>query len=220
MPRTAHPVAALAVAALLLGACAPDDPPAAAAPAPEVDPPRAAARAAAADGAIETTLSIPVGTAGDGTLLEVVVRSVEAGERRLVAIDTADGRIDQHVVTPREHWWWIVPAAREAVGGIEWIHVDVAQVEAAGEPLPDVVADARVPLPGPGELEVGTRVAGYEVVAVERVGEDEDLVTLAGLDEPARLRRRSLPASTRIDLPDDAVELTDLPDLLPHLAPR
>lgn len=218
MPRTPLRAAAgaLALAALALPACA-GEPPATARPvAPRrADPPRSPAGERGEPGsspAVEVTLAIPVGTSPDGVALEVVIRSVEAGGRRRVAIDTPAGTVDQHVVTEDEHWWWIPPLAREAVGAVEWIHLDVDEVEAAGAELPDAVVDARVPLPAPGTIRPGTRVAGYEVVAVESVGAREDRITLAGLDEPARLRLRHLPASTVVEPPIGAVELTDLPD--------
>lgn len=226
MPRTSRCAVAVALTALLLTACG-SDPPPAAAPDPVADlrapdPPRSPSPAAPPGGLpVELRLSIPVGEAPDGTTLEVVVRSVEVSGRRLVTIDTPAGRVDQHVVTDDEHWWWIPPMAREAVGEVRWIHIDVREVEAVDGQLPDVVTDARLPLPAPGQLRPGTTVAGYEVVDVQRVGPDEDDLTLAGIDGPVRLRRRVLPAGTEVELPPDAVELADLPAAVhPELVPR
>lgn len=219
-----HLVPALLLATALLAGCASSPTeasaartaPAAGATAP-ADPPGeglgavASAGAPAPAAAAETELVIRVGTMPDGTEVEVVVRSVEAGGRREVTMTSPDGVVDRHVVDGDDHWWWIPPMARELTGGVEWVHLDVGEVEAVGE-LPDPVAAARVPLPAPGAVEVGAVVAGYEVVSVEDRGPDEQLLVLEGLEEPAVLRRRSLPAGTRIDLPAGATELRDLPE--------
>lgn len=220
MPRALRAVA-LAIGCLSVAACGGDAP---SAVAPEVprpaDPPRSGAVAATtSEPPVEISLTIPVGTGPDGQVLELEIRSVEAGGRRHVVIDTPAGRVDQHVVTDDEHWWWIPSVARAVAGGLEWVHIDMDEVEAAGGEVPDLVADARERLPAPGEIGEGTTVAGHRVVRVERVGPDEDRLMLAGVEGFARLRRRMLPASTVIDAPRGAVELADLPELLPHLAP-
>lgn len=220
MPRTL--LRALALACLFVSACGGDGPaPVVPAAARSADPPRsdAAAPAGAPEQPVEISLTIPVGTGLDGEVLELEIRSVEARGRRHVTIDTPAGRVDQHVVIDDQHWWWIPPAARAAAGDLEWVHIDLTQVEAAGGELPDLVSDARTPLPAPGEIGEGTSVAGHRVIEVERVGPDEDRLTLAGLEGSARLRRRMLPTRTAIEPPSGAVELADLPELLPHLAP-
>lgn len=225
--RAAAPPVLLASALVLAGACrggpptAVTAPPAAADPA---DPPPASdpvAPTGPVAGAVELRLTIPVGTSPDGDELAVEIRSVEAGGRRHVVIDTPDGLVDQHVVTDDEHWWWIPPLARPAIGEVTWIHIDLADVEAVGGSLPDVVADARARLPEPGEIEAGTTVAGHRVVEVERVSSDEDRLVLDGIDGTVRLRRRELPADTVVGVPSEATELADLPDAVhPALAAR
>lgn len=224
-----RPALALLAGALLLTSCAAGDPSSSrrsAAPtvgdaAARVDPP--AARSAdpgssdAADRSdvegrpVELALTIHVGTMPDGSEVDIVVRSVEADGRREVTMSSPDGIVDHHVIEGDRHWWWIPPVARELTGGVEWVHLDVAEVEAVGE-LPDLVAGARVPLPEPGDVEVGVVVAGYEVVEVDDVGPDEQRLVLEGLDEPAVLSRRHLPASTRVRLPAGATDLRDLPE--------
>lgn len=193
------------------------------------DPPRdapAALASPAADGpdevradppgpdeaAHELTLTLPAGVLPDGTEGAVVIRSVAAGDRREVVVETPAGVVDHHVVTADQHWWWIPPAAREAGIAAEWVRIDVAAVERAGGELPDLVADARVPLPAPGDVRAGTDLAGREVLDVEHVGPDEDRLHLAGLERPAVLRRRALPPGTRIEPPQRATSLQDLPD--------
>jgi hypothetical protein len=218
----------LLASTLVVGACRGEPPAAAtevppvaadrAAPPPAPDPAAPTGRSAEA---VELRLTIPVGTTPAGDELVVEIRSVEAGGRRHVVIDTPDGMVDQHVVTDDEHWWWIPPVARPAIGEVTWIHIALADVEAAGGSLPDVVADARAPLPEPGEIDVGTAVAGHRVVEVERVSPDEDRLVLAGLEGTARLQRRRLPAATVVDLPSEATELADLPEAVhPALAAR
>jgi len=215
--------AALLVAAVLLGTACADDPAAAPgtplrAPAPaalHADPPGErmpeARSAPEVDDPVEVTLVIPVGTMPDGTEVEVVVREVVAGGRREVRLDTPAGVVDHHVVDGDEHWWWIPPMVRDAAGGVEWVHLDVAEAEAVGE-LPDPVADARVPLPRPGGVEAGLVVAGYEVTEVERVDARTDRLVLDGLEQPAVLTLRALAPGTRIELPVGATELRDLPE--------
>jgi len=226
VPRT--PRAALVAATLALTACgagAAPPPAAVQPPAPSPDPasspapdpasspsPDASpARPAGEEQAVEITLEIPVGRLPDGTDGAVTVRAVTAGERRELVVDTPAGVVDRHVMTDDEHWWWITPAAREVVD-VEWIHIDLREVEAIGGDLPGPVADARAMLPAPGEVEVGTVLGGREVRAVDRVGPDEDRVVVAGLDEPVVLRRRVLREPVTIEPPREATSLRELAD--------
>lgn len=220
---------ALAAASLLFAACAAEGParPPEAAAAPTPDPASgpaghadgarlddrggpAATSSEAAGTAVEVTLTIPVGELLDGTAGAVTVRTVESGGRREVIVDTPAGVVDRHVMTEHEHWWWITPLARDTVD-VEWVHIDLREVAEAGGELPGPVADARVPLPEPGELAAGVLLTDREVRSVESVGPDEERIEVDGLDEPVVLRRRRLAAGTTIDLPRDATPLRDLP---------
>lgn len=229
MSRTL-PVAVAAVA-LFLTACAaeapsrPVDAATVPAPDPSPDPPGAsggnpspelvddpgASSPEAAGPAVEVTLTIPVGELPDGTAGAVTIRTVEAGGRREVVVDTPAGVVDRHVMTEHEHWWWITPLARD-VADVEWIHIDLRELDDAGGELPGPVADARVPLPEPGELATGVVLADREVRAVTPVDPDEDRVEVEGLDEPVVLRRRRLPPGTTIELPRGATPLRELPE--------
>lgn len=230
MPRSAP--AALVAAVLLLAACADDDPPALAAdevrrrPDPAsapvggtVDDPADGAGspdpfpARRADGPVEVVLEIPVGELPDGTDGTVTVRSVAAGGRREVVVDTPAGVVDRHVFTDDEHWWWITPLARDVVD-VEWVHLDRDDLERAGDGLPGPVADARVALPEPGDVRAGMLLADHQVVAVRRVGPDEDRIEVEGLDGVVVLRRRALPAGHQVEVPERATPLRDLPELL------
>lgn len=183
-----------------------------AAPAPPPAEPRG--EPAATDAPHEIEITIEIGRLPDGTDVTVVLRETVAGDRRHVVIETPEGIVDQHVVTDDEHWWWIAPALRATVLDAEWVHLDVAEVERAGATLPAVVRDARQPLPGPEELQVGDRVAGSEVVALERLGPDHVRAEVDGVRGPVVVRRRSLPAGTTVELPSGATPVREVPALL------
>jgi hypothetical protein len=177
-------------------------------------PPDVVARGPAAPPPHEVTITIEIGQLPDGSDVAVVLRETVAGDRRHVVIETPEGTVDQHVVTDDEHWWWIAPAVRTAVLDAEWIHIDVAEVERAGATLPDLVLDARRPLPRPEELRVGDEVAGYEVVAVEVLGPDHARAEVDGIGGPVVVRRRALPAGTTVELPRGATPMREVPALL------
>jgi len=216
VPRTTA-AALVAVLVPLLAACGdaaeprPVEP--AAAPAPDPAAARSGPRPEAVEGPVEVALTIPAGRLPDGTLAEVSLTLTTAGERRELVVDTPAGVVERHVMTEEEHWWWITPLARDVVD-VAWVHVVLAEVEELGGDLPEPVADARASLPEPGDLDVGSVLAGYEVLDVERIGPDEERIALDGLEDPAVLRRRALPAGTTVELPADAVPLRDLPALL------
>lgn len=226
-----RPVALLAatLAAVLLAACstgAAAPPPRAAAP--DVDPSsdtRSAEEPAPAPpgpsrpderSPHEVSLVADFGPLPDGTGNAVVETTwtVDAEGTRRMVVDTPAGHAAHHVITDDEHWWWLDPAVRETVADAEWIHFDLRAIEAAGGALPDLVAEARVPVPGPGEIHVGQIVAGHEVLAVEPVDDGEVHLTVAGIERPVVHRRRTLPVGTVIELPRDAVDVADLPDVL------
>lgn len=229
MPNRSHPrrrrVRRLLALVLVAAGCGggPDPAPLAAPPGPADAVPAAAPvpppaerrpEPSATDVPHEIEITIRIGRLPDGTDVAVVLRETVAGDRRHVVIETPEGVVDQHVVTDDEHWWWIAPALRAAVLDAEWVHLDVAEVERAGATLPDLVLDARRPLPGPEELQVGDRVAGYEVVALERLGPDHARAEVDGIDGPVVVRRRSLPAGTTVELPRDATPAREVPALL------
>lgn len=144
----------------------------------------------------------------------VEIRHVVVGDRRQVTMSAAGEVLDQHVVTADEHWWWLHPDIRRSVVDIEWIHIDVAEVEAVGGTLPDIVAEARRPLPAPDEVDVGDLVAGREVRTVSHVDEHEVRFTVPGVPVEMVLRRRALPAGTTIEIPAGARDLRELPEAL------
>jgi len=129
-------------------------------------------------------------------------------------LDTPAGIVEQHVLTPDEHWWWLHPEARQSIADVEWIHFDVGVIADAGGALPDVVVDARQPPPQPDEIAPGDVVAGHEVRAVDAGGEDEVHLTVAGVERPVVLRRRALPPGATIDVPAGAVDVRELPNHL------
>lgn len=169
-----------------------------------------------ADGPYQVSIAVDLGprpgATGD-TIIETTWTVDAAGTRELV-VDTPAGPAAHHVITDDEHWWWVHPSAREALVDAEWIHFDLRQIQAAGGDVPEVVAEGRVPIPDPGEIVVGQIVAGHEVLAVDDVGDDEAHLTVAGIERPMVHRRRPLPPTTAIDVPDGAVDVADLPDVL------
>lgn len=214
------------LAAVLLAACSdpaavplPGDP-----PPPAVDPasgPGAEPQIDAAAPAVpaepyEVSLIADFGPLPDGSGNAVVetVWTVDADGTRQLLIDTPAGPAARHVITDDEHWWWLHPSTRPTVVDAEWVHVDLRQVEQVGAELPEVVAEARVPVPPPGEIVAGQVVAGHEVLAVEVVDGDEARLTVAGIERPVVHRRRALPEGTTVAVPTGAVDLADLPDLL------
>jgi hypothetical protein len=219
---------ALAVLALVAAACsgpplppADPDPSASADPAAVADPPPLpvtepdrARREGAPDAPQEVSITIPMGELPDGTDIVVELREVTADGRRHVVVDTPAGIAEQHVWTDVDHWLWVHPEGRTHVVDAEWIHFPVADIAAAGGALPELVAAAREPLPGPGAIVEGMELAGFEVRRVERVGADEERLHLDGLREPAVLRRRPLPPGTTVEVPDGATSLRELPDAL------
>lgn len=214
------------LAGVLLVACSdtaagpiPDEPPLAVDPASEsVSGPLTDATSAPAVGAgpHEVSLIADFGPLPDGSGNAIVetVWTVDADGTRQLLVDTPVGPAARHVMTDDEHWWWIDPAAREAVVDAEWVHFDLRRTAEVGGALPEVVSEARVPLPPPGEIVVGDFVAGHEVLAVEVVNQDEVNLTVAGVDRPVVHRRRTLPAGTTVAVPAGAVDVGDLPDVL------
>lgn len=212
--------------ASLLAACSdpaavpsPDEPPPpsvdpASAPAAEPHTERAAAPAIGTE-PYEVSLIADFGPLPDGSGDAVVetVWTVDAYGRRQLLIDTPAGPAARHVMTDDEHWWWLHPSTRRTVADAEWVHVDLREVDEVGGELPEVVAEARVPLPPPGEIVAGQLVAGHEVLGVEVVDRDEARLTVAGIERPVVHRRRRLPADTAVKVPAGAAELADLPDL-------
>lgn len=209
--------------ALLLAACSDR----AAVPLPSAPPPAAADPASepvadeppddpAEGGPYEVSLTADFGPLRDGSGDAVVetVWTVDASGTRQMLVDTPAGPAARHVMTDDEHWWWLDPTVRGTVVDAEWVHFDLGRIEQAGAVLPEVVAEARVPLPAPGEILVGQTVAGHEVLAVEVVDRDEVLLTVAGVERPVVHARRALPAGTTVDIPDGAVDVSDLPDVL------
>jgi len=163
----------------------------------------------------ELVLAIDLGPLPDGsgpTLVEVCLTVV--GERSRYVVDTPAGAVVDHVMTADEHWWWIIPEARETVVRAEWIHFDVAAVEAAGATLPAPVAEARARLPTPAEVRVGDLLAGGEVLAVETRTPGEARLRVEDVPVPVVLRRRVLPATTTVEIPEAAVDVRDLADAL------
>lgn len=220
----------LVLAALLLASCGagiaapePAPPPAPAAdPAARADPDDPGAETAESgpsgvgDGAYEVTLVADFGPLPDGSGDAVVetVWTVDAAGTRSLVVDTPAGFAAHHVMTDDEHWWWLDPTVRETIVDAEWIHFDLHAIDEVGGELPAIVAEARVPLPDPGGIRVGQIVAGHEVLAVDVVGADEVHLTVAGIERAVVHRRRTLPAGTTIEPPDDAVDVADLPDVL------
>ncbi|MFP5578632.1 MAG: hypothetical protein ACLGIZ_10400 [Acidimicrobiia bacterium] len=218
--------ASLVLGALLLAGCGTSaaGPSATAAP-PAVDPASAdvepgphpgSAAGRHADGPYQVSIAVDLGPLPDGsgdTIIETTWTVDAAGTRELV-VDTPAGHAARHVFTDDEHWWWVHPSAREELVDAEWIHFDLRQIEAAGGDVPEVVAEGRVPIPDPGEIVVGQIVAGHEVLAVDDVGDDEAHLTVAGIERPMVHRRRPLPPTTTIDIPDGAVDVADLPGVL------
>jgi len=214
VPRTRTATVVVALTALL-AACAGPDPAPPPAPSAARRPDPAAARGAtpapeAAQAPWEVVLTIPAGRDAGGDPVEITVRATTAGPRRELVVDTPAGVVERHVMTDDEHWWWITPLARDVVD-VEWVHLDLAEVDRVGGELPEPVADARAMLPEPGEVAVGSVLAGRQVLRVDRVGPDEERITVADLDDPVRLRRRRLPAGTEVDLPPGATPLRELP---------
>lgn len=211
------------LAAVLVTACGAGDagPAPGAAARPTLDPaatagPDAPPAAVVGDGAYEVSLVADFGPRSDGSgdaVVETVWTVDAAGTRRLV-VDTPAGFAAHHVMTDDEHWWWLDPGVRETIADAEWIRFDLRQIEAVGGELPEIVAEARIPLPDPGGIRVGQIVAGLEVLAVEVVSDDEARLTVAGIERPVVHRRRALPAGTILDPPRDAVDVADLPDVL------
>lgn len=226
--RCVRPVV-LALAAVLLAACATSaaDPTPAASPPPAIDPASGATpedevdiadpeARDVEDGSYEIALIADLGPLPDGSGNAVVETTwtVDAAGTRSLVVDTPAGYAARHVMTDDEHWWWLEPAARESIADAEWIRFDLGQIEAVGAELPEIVAEARVAVPDPGEVRVGQVVAGHEVLAVDQIGPDEVHLTVAGIERPLVHRRRALPAGTTIELPDGAVDVADLPDVL------
>lgn len=217
--------AALAVSALLLAGCAGPGSAAApagpAAPAPEVDPagraaPDTAAPADLADGPHEVRLVADFGPLPDfsgDAVVETIWTTDGSGTRSLV-IDTPAGITEQHVMTEDEHWWWLSPEVRETIADAEWIHFDLAAIEAVGGELPPLVADARAAARQPGDIAVGDTIAGLEVLAADVVSDDEVHLTMSEVERAVVHRRRALPPGTRIELPVGAVDVADLADVL------
>ena len=217
----------VALLALLLGACGTSaaEPRAASSP-PSVDPVSEPATVAdveppsaeesVSEGPYEVALIADFGPLPDGSgdaVVETTWTMAADGTRELV-IDTPAGYAAHHVMTDDEHWFWIAPAARDALVDAEWVHFDLREIEAVGGELPEVVAEARVPVPAPGEITTGSVIAGHEVLAVDEVGDDEVHLTMDGIDEPVVHRRRALPADTSIEIPTDALDVSDLPEAL------
>jgi hypothetical protein len=151
---------------------------------------------------------------GSGNAVVETVWTVDADGTRQLLVDTPAGPAAHHVMTDDEHWWWLHPSTRQTVADAEWVHVDLRAVEQVGAELPEVVAEARVPLPPPGELVAGQVVAGHEVLAVQVVDRDEARLTVAGIERPVVHRRRTLAEGTTVAVPAGAVDLADIPDLL------
>ena len=218
---------ASAAAAALLTACgtsSAEPAPPTASPPPSVDPgsdlPSAddppAPEPLADDGPHEIAIVADFGPLPDGTGDAVVTTTstVDASGTRRLLVDTPAGPAAHHVMTDDEHWWWIHPAGREAVVDARWVHFDLREIEAVGGELPEVIAEARTPVPDPGEIVLGQIVAGHEVVGIEVVDDDEVHLTMAGIERPVVHRRRALPAETTIELPEGALDVADLPEAL------
>ena len=183
--------------------------------APDVDPTEPG-RPAHRDGPYEVTLVADFGPLPDGSGDAVVETTwtVDATGTRSLVVDTPAGFAARHVMTDDAHWWWLDPTVRETIADAEWVHFDLRQVEAVGGRLPAIVTEARVPLPDPGGIRVGQIVAGHEVLAVDIVSDDEVHLTVAGVERAVVHRRRPLPARTRVQVPDGAVDVADLPGVL------
>jgi hypothetical protein len=226
-----HPPARLArmllavLAAALLTSCSTSAGSAPEAPAPPAADPAAGAPPADSPpaapgpdrgGAHEVVLVADFGPLPDGSGDAIVETrwTVDVSGTRSLVVDTPAGVAVHHVLTDDEHWWWLDPTVRETIADAEWIHFDLHEVEAVGGELPEIVAEARVPLPEPGDIVVGQIVAGHEVLAIEEVDDDEVHLTVAGIERAVVHRRRDLPAGTTIERPDGAVDVADLPEVL------
>lgn len=157
----------------------------------------------------EITLVFPLGPLPEGGTGEIVMRAVVLGDRHEVEIRTPVGVVDRHIATEDDHWWWVAPMVRDAID-VEWVHFDIGEVEEAGGVLPELIAGAREPMAGPGEVREGDLLGDGVVRAVRHVGPDEDELVVDGFDEPVVLRRRALPASTTIEPPAQATPVTEL----------
>lgn len=186
-------------------------------PTPPADAePGAAPRSVVPDGPHEIVLVADFGPLPDGSGDAVVETTwtVDArGVGRLV-VDTPAGPAVQHVMTETEHWWWLSPEVRSTIADAEWVYFDLAAIDEAGGVLPEVVAEARAPVPQPGEIEVGQIVGGREVRSIEVVDDDEVHLTVAGVERPVVHRRRRLPPGTLLEVPSGAVDVRDLPGVL------
>lgn len=231
-PRPGARLVALAAVALLLAGCgtagarsSSDDTGPAGSDRPAVDPAAARDPAAAPDARVgdagpphELRLTgdlrdLAAGRA-DADDAVVEVRVVEAGGRSHVTTSVGGRVVDQHVATADGHWMWIPPELRPGLVDAEWVHLDVGALEDAGLPLPRNVAAARGRAPTPGEVEVGDVVGGMEVLEVEPLAGDAVRLRLVDVPVPMTLRRRPLPEGTEVELPDDAVDVRDVPGLL------